>query len=131
MHRAATDTDYPLVLLTGRGTSAQWHTGKQEPARAAILRKLAPCGSLTVELHPRLDAEHHVASKTEIVVQVENQLAPRLRREAVAVVTSTVQRGQIFLPMHFETVNRLTFPSFDPHSRQPSYKACAVAVAKR
>jgi assimilatory nitrate reductase catalytic subunit len=25
-------------------------------------------------------------------------------------------------------LNQLTFPSFDPHSRQPSYKACAVRV---
>jgi ferredoxin-nitrate reductase len=47
---------------------------------------------------------------------------------AVAVVTATVQLGQIFLPMHFEAVNRLTFAAFDPHSRQPSYKACAVCV---
>lgn len=34
------------------------------------------------------------------------------------------------MPMHFETVNRLTFPGFDPHSRQPSDKACAVALAR-
>ena len=43
--------------------------------------------------------------------------------------TATVQPGHVFLPMHFAAVNQLTFPSFDPHSRQPSYKACAVALA--
>jgi assimilatory nitrate reductase catalytic subunit len=32
--------------------------------------------------------------------------------------------------MHFEEMNRLTFPAFDPHSRQPSYKACAVTVSR-
>ena len=48
---------------------------------------------------------------------------------AVAFVTTTVQPGQVFLPMHFPDVNKLTFPAYDPHSRQPSYKACAVAVA--
>jgi assimilatory nitrate reductase catalytic subunit len=26
-------------------------------------------------------------------------------------------------------MNRLTFPAFDPHSRQPAYKACAVKIA--
>jgi assimilatory nitrate reductase catalytic subunit len=31
--------------------------------------------------------------------------------------------------MHFEAVNRLTFAAFDPHSRQPAYKACAVSVS--
>jgi hypothetical protein len=30
--------------------------------------------------------------------------------------------------MHYREVNRLTFPAFDPYSRQPSYKACAVKV---
>lgn len=30
--------------------------------------------------------------------------------------------------MHFDGVNRLTFPAFDPHSRQPSYKACSVQL---
>jgi assimilatory nitrate reductase catalytic subunit len=32
--------------------------------------------------------------------------------------------------MHEPQVNRLTFPSFDPYSRQPSYKACAVQIRK-
>ena len=48
---------------------------------------------------------------------------------AAAVVTTTVQPGQLFMPMHFDAVNRLTNPAFDPHSRQPSYKACAVRLS--
>ena len=31
--------------------------------------------------------------------------------------------------MHDKRVNRLTFPSFDSYSRQPSYKYAAVEVA--
>ncbi len=117
------DKDYPFILLTGRGSSAQWHTGSRTD-KSAVLRKLAPT-VLTVEIHPD-DAE-------KLVIAAGDRVSIRSRRgeaEAIAVVTATVQRGQIFLPMHFETVNRLTFPSFDPHSRQPSYKACAVAVTK-
>ena len=34
------------------------------------------------------------------------------------------------MPMHYETMNRLTFAAFDPYSRQPSYKACAVRLSK-
>jgi assimilatory nitrate reductase catalytic subunit len=30
--------------------------------------------------------------------------------------------------MHYESTNRLTLAHFDPHSRQPSYKDCAVRV---
>ena len=48
---------------------------------------------------------------------------------ATAFLTPTVQSGQIFVPMHYAELNQLTFPSFDPHSRQPSYKACAVKVS--
>jgi assimilatory nitrate reductase catalytic subunit len=47
---------------------------------------------------------------------------------ATAFVTPTVQPGQVFIPMHYAEMNRLTFPSFDPHSRQPSYKHCAVRL---
>jgi predicted molibdopterin-dependent oxidoreductase YjgC len=41
-------------------------------------------------------------------------------------VVASVGRGQVFLPMHDERTNVLTFPSFDPHSRQPAYKHAAV-----
>ncbi len=43
-------------------------------------------------------------------------------------VTATITAGQVFVPMHDAATNRLTFPSFDPSSRQPSYKTGAVAV---
>jgi anaerobic selenocysteine-containing dehydrogenase len=39
-----------------------------------------------------------------------------------------VKPGQVFIPMHYEIMNQLTFASFDPYSRQPAYKACAVRV---
>ncbi|KAB2660928.1 MAG: hypothetical protein DVB31_13135 [Verrucomicrobia bacterium] len=43
--------------------------------------------------------------------------------------TPTVPAGRVFVPMHYDGVNRLTAASFDPHSRQPSYKHCAVRLA--
>jgi assimilatory nitrate reductase catalytic subunit len=47
---------------------------------------------------------------------------------ARAFVTHTVQPKQVFVPMHYVRTNQLTFPAFDPESRQPAYKHCAVAV---
>jgi len=41
-----------------------------------------------------------------------------------------VQPGQIFIPMHYDVTNKLTRAEFDPHSRQPSYKHCAVRLEK-
>ena len=49
---------------------------------------------------------------------------------ARAFVTHRVKPGQLFIPMHYETMNRLTFPAFDPHSRQPAYKHCAVNLTR-
>lgn len=117
------DADFPFTLLTGRGSSAQWHTGSRTD-KSAVLRKLAPT-VLTLELHPD-DAERlRIAHGDRVCVR-----SRRGETEAVAVVSGTVQPRQVFLPMHFEGVNKLTFPAFDPHSRQPSYKSCAVAIAK-
>jgi assimilatory nitrate reductase catalytic subunit len=115
------DAEYPLILLTGRGSSAQWHTGSRT-SKSAILRKLAPT-VLHVEINPADAARLGVADGARVVVR-----SRRGTVEAVAFMTTVVQPGQVFMPMHFADVNKLTFPAFDPHSRQPSYKACAVRV---
>jgi anaerobic selenocysteine-containing dehydrogenase len=39
-----------------------------------------------------------------------------------------VQPGQVFMPMHHPETNQLTFAAFDPYSRQPAYKGCAVRI---
>jgi assimilatory nitrate reductase catalytic subunit len=117
------DKDYPFLLLTGRGTSSQWHT-QSRTAKSDILQKLYP-QEVYVEVNPadarRLGLKEHDA------VQIRSR-----RGELVASVylAPTVSPGQVFLPMHYPEVNRLTHPSYDPHSRQPNYKACAVALEK-
>ncbi|WP_414662949.1 molybdopterin oxidoreductase family protein [Horticoccus sp. 23ND18S-11] len=117
-----TDRDFPFTLLTGRGSSAQWHTGSRTD-KSAVLRKLAPTVQ-TVEINP-VDAERlGIAAGKSVEVKSRRGTA-----SALAVVTATVQPGQIFMPMHFAALNQLTFAAFDPHSRQPAYKACAVAVS--
>ena len=115
------DDEYPFVLLTGRGTSSQWHT-QTRTGKSDVLRRLYPA-TVYVEINPR-DAER-------LGIQPQAQVVVASRRgnlTATAFVTHTVRPGQVFLPMHYATVNQLTFPSFDPYSRQPSYKACAVQV---
>ena len=55
-------------------------------------------------------------------------ISRRGEAEAVACVTPTVRAGQAFMPMHYEQTNLLTLSHFDPYSRQPSYKNCAVRI---
>ena len=116
--------NFPVWLLTGRGTSAQWHT-QTRTAKSKMLRQMAP-GSVYVELHPA-DA-HELGIKTNDLVVIRSR---RGSLEAHARVQASVQQGQIFIPMHYPEVNQLTHPSFDPYSHQPSYKACAVSLSKR
>ncbi len=114
---------YPWLFLTGRGTVSQWHT-QTRTSKSPILQKLYPQQAY-VELNDD-DAE-------ELGILNGERVRVSSRRGAVevtALVVPTVQRKQLFMPMHYAETNRLTLPHFDPHSRQPSYKDCAVNVER-
>jgi assimilatory nitrate reductase catalytic subunit len=49
---------------------------------------------------------------------------------AQAALTEEVRPGQVFMPMHYFETNQLTFPAFDPHSAEPSYKLAAVKLTR-
>jgi assimilatory nitrate reductase catalytic subunit len=114
-------TSFPLVLLTGRGSSSQWHT-QTRSARSRVLQKLAP-RECWVEIHPEDAAQSGI--ETDETVRISSR---RGSLNARAIVTATTGLGRVFIPMHFENINRLTNPSFDPYSRQPSFKHCAVRI---
>ncbi len=59
--------EFPLVLLTGRGSSAQWHTGTRT-SKSATLRALAPDGAW-VEIDPADAAERGIEGGQEVVVR--------------------------------------------------------------
>ncbi|MHB8669729.1 MAG: molybdopterin oxidoreductase family protein [Acidimicrobiales bacterium] len=116
--------DFPLVLLTGRGSSSDWHTGTRT-SKSAVLRSLG-------EQEPYVEISPHDADERQIgwgdwtiVSSARGTMRARAR------ITPTVASGQVFVPMHYVGTNRLTNPSFDPHSRQPSYKSGAVQVRRR
>ena len=48
-------------------------------------------------------------------------------------ITEIIAPGQVFMPFHFaETnVNQVTQSAFDPISREPNYKQCAVRVRRQ
>ena len=114
---------FPLLLLTGRGSAAQWHT-QTRTAKSAVLRRLYPA-QVYVEVNPA-DAKVR-GIVTGDAIQVESR---RGRITATAFVTRSVQPGHVFVPMHYEETNRLTDAVFDPYSKQPSYKACAVELRR-
>ncbi len=117
------DSEYPLVLLTGRGTSAQWHTNTRT-GKSAVLRSLYPAQPY-VEVHPDDAAALSISNCDSVLVRSRRGIV-----RCLAFVTATVAAGQVFMPMHYDVTNRLTRAEFDPHSRQPSYKHCAVRLQR-
>jgi assimilatory nitrate reductase catalytic subunit len=87
-----------------------------------VLRKLDTL-VLHVEVHPADAALLGLTAGQPVAVESRRGVA-----RAVAFPSPTVPRGQVFLPMHDKATNRLTFADFDPYSRQPSYKSCAVRL---
>jgi anaerobic selenocysteine-containing dehydrogenase len=113
--------EFPLILITGRGTSAQWHT-ETRTAKSDVLAKMIP-----EELMLDLNAEDAQRLKIRDGMSVR-VISPRAELTAKARLTTCVKPGEVYLPMHDHRVNKLTHASFDPYSRQPSYKHSAVRV---
>ncbi|MGH9188113.1 MAG: molybdopterin oxidoreductase family protein, partial [Acidimicrobiales bacterium] len=113
---------FPLTLNTGR-TVEHWHT-RTKTGRVAILEGMAP--EAWVEVSPT-DADRlglHSGDRVRIVSE-------RGAIERIAVrVTGTVRAGEVFVPFHYEEAcaNWLTINEFDPISREPNYKQCAVRI---
>ncbi len=123
--RDAPRSAFPLLLNTGR-TVEHWHT-RTKTGRIAVLEGLAP--EAWVEVHPR-DAEALGLRGGEMVRVVSSRGAIeqiRLR------VTTIVREGEVFIPFHWDDrcANRLTVDEFDPISREPNYKQCAVRIERR
>jgi assimilatory nitrate reductase catalytic subunit len=114
-----TSERFPLTLLTGRGSSSQWHT-LTRTGKSPLLGKMG-CEMPYVEISP-MDAAP-LGIRHDQLVMIESR---RGNMKARAFLTHGIRRGQVFVPMHYPETNRLTLGSVDPHSRQPAYKACAV-----
>ena len=119
------DREFPFNLNTGR-TVEHWHT-RTKTGNVPILQHMAPRAWL--EMNPRdakkLGMKPH--QKVDVISRRGEVQGVELR------VTETVAPGQVFMPFHFVewNVNQITQSAFDPISREPNYKQCAVRVAKQ
>jgi assimilatory nitrate reductase catalytic subunit len=119
----APQAKFPFLLVTGRGSAAQWHT-QTRTAKSHVLRKLSPMVPY---------AEINPTDARTLGIRAEDQVAivsQRGRMQVKVVVTPAVQPGQVFIPMHYEATNRLTFAAFDPYSHQPGFNTCAIRIEK-
>ena len=116
------DQQFPFVLNTGR-TVEHWHT-RTKTGRVPILQRMSPSPWLEINTRDAqaLRLKHH--DRVDVISRRGRVRNVELR------VTEIVAPGQVFMPFHFvETnANQVTQGAFDPISREPNYKQCAVAV---
>ena len=98
---------YPLTLLTGRGSSSQWHT-QTRSEKSAVLAGLHP-SRVYLEISPPDAQELGIAPDDWVVIE-----SRRGEIRARASVTRTVQPGQVFLPMHYASDEPADFPGIRP-----------------
>ena len=120
-----TDDEYPIVLSTGR-VLEHWHSGTMT-MRAEELRRAYP--EAFMEIHPKDARGLNVKSGDKVRITSR-------RGEAVvkARVVDMPQPGMVFVPFCWEDdesfINRVTIDAYDPISKQPEFKICAVKLAK-
>jgi formate dehydrogenase alpha subunit len=116
------DLDYPFVLNTGR-LLYHWHGGTLTRRVQGLL-----------ELAPRLEVAIHPTDARRLGVEPGGRVRVVSRRGELtgyAQVTEAVRQGAIFVPfvkLQDSAANFLTNSAFDPSSKIPEYKVCAVRV---
>ncbi len=118
------DEDYPLVLNTGR-VLYHWHGGTITRRVEGLVERL---NQLPVAIHPEDAARSGLADGERVVV-----FSRRGRLTGHTVVTDAVRPGNLFVPfvkLEESAANFLTNSVYDPDSRIPEYKVCAVRVER-
>ena len=118
------DRDFPFVLNTGR-LLYHWHGGTLTRRVQGLL-----------ELAPRLEVAIHPSDARRLGVDTGARIRVASRRGELtghACVTEAVRPGAVFVPfvkLEESAANFLTNSAFDPSSKIPEYKVCAVRVER-
>jgi assimilatory nitrate reductase catalytic subunit len=116
--------DFPFVLNTGR-TVEHWHT-RTKTGEVAILERLSPAP--WIEMNPRDGRALRLAATARVDVVSRRGAIRNLELR----LTETIAPGQVFVPFHWAefNANQATQSAYDPVSREPNYKQCAVRVER-
>jgi len=116
--------EYEFILNTGR-TVEHWHT-RTKTGAVAMLDAMVP--NAWLEMNP-LDA-------SRLSLRQHDRVTLSSRRASVPDIelriTGIVAPGQVFMPFHFaeQNSNLITLGAFDPISREPNFKQCAVRIER-
>jgi len=117
------DTNYPLVLITGRQLE-HWHTGSMT-RRSGVLDSIEP--DPVASLHP-LDLATLGVKPGELIT-IESR---RGKVSLYARADESSPHGAVFVAFCFyeAAINKLTNSALDPFGKIPEFKYCAVRISK-
>lgn len=118
------NAEFPMILNTGR-TVEHWHT-RTKTGKVGLLNTMVPHAWL--EMNP-VDAERlRLTAHDKVTVISRRNSVPNVELR----ITGIVAPGQVFMPFHFSehNSNLVTLGAFDPISREPNFKQCAVRVER-
>lgn len=121
------DAEYPFFLTTGR-ILEHWHTGTMT-FNVPELRNAVP--EMYVEIHPD-DAGRLGIANGDLVDVVSRRSVCQLKAKLNG--RGQPRPGLVYVPFHDQVkermINRVLLDAFDPGSKQPEYKVCAVNIRK-
>jgi ferredoxin-nitrate reductase len=118
------DAEYNLILNTGR-TVEHWHT-RTKTSQVAMLESMVPMAWLEMNPVDAAAMQLNPHDRVSIISRRSTVCNIELR------ITGIVAPGQVFMPFHFSETNSnlVTLGAFDPISREPNFKQCAVRVER-
>jgi formate dehydrogenase alpha subunit len=117
------DTDYPLILTTGR-LLYQYHTGTMSRRAPGLEEKAPEC---RVEIAAGDAMDYSISDGDSVRVKTRRgEIVARVQVSPKAV------EGTVFIPFHFfeASANKLTNAALDPVAKIPEFKVCAVNIKK-
>jgi assimilatory nitrate reductase catalytic subunit len=118
------DEDYPYFYTTGR-VIFHYLSGNQTRRLGALVEN---CPEPYLEIHPL--AAEKLGIEVGDIVRVTSR---RGEMFVPAKVTRAIRPDTVFIPYHWggkKAANNLTIRAYDPISRIPEYKVCAVQIEK-
>ncbi|HEY7159901.1 MAG TPA: molybdopterin dinucleotide binding domain-containing protein, partial [Acidobacteriota bacterium] len=119
-----TDSEYPVILTTGRVVS-HFLSGTQT-------RRIGPLidhqPEPFIEIHPKMAEQYGIQQGDWVTIE-----SRRGSCTLKAQVVRSIRPDTVFIPYHWsgqKSANQLTISAQDPISKIPEYKVCAVRIRK-
>lgn len=117
-----TDSEYPVVLTTGRVVS-QYLSGTQTRRIGKLVEQYP---EPLLEIHPEMAAQYGIHQRELVKV-----ITRRGEATFPANIVETIRKDTVFIPYHWpgeKSANQLTIGNLDPVSKIPEFKVCACQL---